>query len=201
MDKLDVKLDVNPKMKPLFVDMIKSSSIPYTVDKVTVKNSEAAIYIQHDTSLRSGYLILNDINGTIQMYHTIVRSTSSGWNSELLKTLGGVYDYTYPWEKINEEIDEIKEELLKLSEKEIKENGGKEKLEGEIGDLLFSIINAARLYGIDPENSLERTNKKFISRFQQMEKIIKQQGKQLEYISLDEMNRIWEDVKKKEVIK
>ncbi len=103
------------------------------------------------------------------------------------------------WGKINEEIGEIKEELLKLSEKEIKENGGKEKLEGELGDLLFSIINAARLYGIDPENSLERTNKKFISRFQQMEKIIRQQGKKLEYLSLDEMNRIWEEVKKKEV--
>ncbi len=103
------------------------------------------------------------------------------------------------WEKINEEIGEVKEELLKLSEKEIKEYGGKEKLEEEIGDLLFSIINAARLYGIDPENSLERTNQKFINRFQQMEKIIKQQGKMLEYVSLDEMNRIWEEVKKKEV--
>ena len=100
------------------------------------------------------------------------------------------------WEKINEEIVEVKEELLKLSEKEIKEYGGKEKLEEEIGDLLFSIINAARLYGIDPENSLERTNKKFINRFQQMEMIIKQQGKMLEYMSLDEMNKIWEKVKK-----
>ena len=108
-------------------------------------------------------------------------------------------DRSEVWEKINEEIDEVKEELLKLSEKEIKDNGDKEKLEGEIGDLLFSIINAARLYGIDPENSLERTNRKFIFRFQQMEKIIKQQGKILEYLSLDEMNRIWEDVKKEEV--
>ena len=108
-------------------------------------------------------------------------------------------DRSEVWEKINEEIDEVKEELLKLSEKEIKDYGDKEKLEGEIGDLLFSIINAARLYGIDPENSLERTNRKFIFRFQQMEKIIKQQGKILEYLSLDEMNRIWEDVKKEEV--
>jgi len=110
-------------------------------------------------------------------------------------------DRSEVWEKINEEIDEVKEELLKLSEKEIKDNGGKEKLEGEIGDLLFSIINAARLYGIDPENSLERTNRKFIFRFQQMEKIIRQQGKKLEYLSLDEMNRIWEDVKKKKSVK
>ncbi|MBE9509832.1 MAG: nucleoside triphosphate pyrophosphohydrolase [Bacteroidetes bacterium] len=105
------------------------------------------------------------------------------------------------WEKINEEIGEVREELLKLSEKEIKEYGGKEKLEEEIGDLLFSIINAARLYGIDPENSLERTNNKFKYRFQQMEMIIKQQGKKLEYLSLDEMNRIWEEVKKDEEIK
>ena len=108
-------------------------------------------------------------------------------------------DRSEVWEKINEEIDEVKEELLKLSEKEIKDYGDKEELEGEIGDLLFSIINAARLYGIDPENSLERTNRKFIFRFQQMEKNIKQQGKILEYLSLDEMNRIWEDVKKEEV--
>ena len=108
-------------------------------------------------------------------------------------------DRSEVWGKINEEIDEVKEELLKLSEKEIKDNGDKKELEGEIGDLLFSIINAARLYGIDPENSLERTNRKFIFRFQQMEKIIKQQGKILEYLSLDEMNRIWEDVKKEEV--
>ena len=64
--KFDMKLEVNPKIKPLFVDMIKSSSIPYTVDNVTVKNSEVAIYIQHDTSLKSGYLIFNDINGTVQ---------------------------------------------------------------------------------------------------------------------------------------
>ncbi len=105
------------------------------------------------------------------------------------------------WEKINEEIGEVKEELLKLSKKEIKEYGGKEKLEEEIGDLLFSIINAARLYGIDPENSLERTNKKFINRFQKMEMIILQQGKKLEYLSLDEMNKIWEEVKKDEEIK
>ena len=120
------------------------------------------------------------------------------------KVHGVGFDWKYRsrvWGKINEEIDEVKEELLKLSEKEIKQNGGKEKLEGEIGDLLFSIINAARLYGIDPENSLERTNRKFISRFQQMEKIIRQQGKKLEYLSLDEMNSIWEEVKKKEVIR
>lgn len=105
------------------------------------------------------------------------------------------------WEKINEEMGEVKEELLKLSEENIKENDGKEKLEGEFGDLFFSLINAARLYGIDPENSLERTNQKFIRRFRQMEIIVAQQGKKLEDLSLPEMDRVWKQVKKEEVIK
>lgn len=102
------------------------------------------------------------------------------------------------WEKINEEMGEVKEELLKLSEENVKQNNGKENLEGEFGDLFFSLINAARLYGIDPENSLERTNQKFIYRFQQLEMIIKQQGKKLEHLSLNEMNKIWKEVKKEE---
>lgn len=63
--KFDFKLAINPKIKPLFVDMIRSSSIPYTIDTVAIANSDATIYMQENTRERSGYLIFNDINGTI----------------------------------------------------------------------------------------------------------------------------------------
>ena len=63
--KFDFKLAINPKIKPLFVDMIRSSSIPYTIDTVAISNSDATIYMQENSRERSGYLIFNDINGTI----------------------------------------------------------------------------------------------------------------------------------------
>ena len=63
--EFDFKLAINPKIKPLFVDMIRSSSIPYTIDTVSITNSDATIYMQENTRERSGYLIFNDINGTI----------------------------------------------------------------------------------------------------------------------------------------
>ena len=71
----------------------------------------------------------------------------------------------------------------------------KNKIEEEFGDLFFSLVNAARLYGIDPEIALERTNKKFIKRFNYLEKHILKQGKSLRDMSLDEMNAVWEKAK------
>jgi hypothetical protein len=64
--KFDYKLAINPKLKPLFVDMVKSSSIPYTIDKVAIDNSDVTIYMQENSPDRGGYLIFNDINGTIE---------------------------------------------------------------------------------------------------------------------------------------
>ena len=91
------------------------------------------------------------------------------------------------WDKVNEEINEVKHELR---------NGqDKEKTEGEIGDLLFSIINAARLYDVEPETALERTNRKFIHRFKYLEKKALELGKSLKEMSLEEMEAIWQEAK------
>ena len=90
------------------------------------------------------------------------------------------------WDKVNEEISELEEEV---------KNGDLEKIESEFGDLLFSVINAARLYGVDPETALERTNKKFIKRFNYLEKNTLSKGQLLKNMSLDEMNEIWEQAK------
>ncbi len=96
-------------------------------------------------------------------------------------------DRTQVWDKVLEELSELKVEA---------ENRDTESIESELGDLLFSIINASRLYGIDPEAALEKTNRKFIRRFNYLEQETMVKGKSLHDMSLDDMNDIWEDSKK-----
>ena len=90
----------------------------------------------------------------------------------------------------------MKEEI---SEVETEINGGsREKIDAEFGDLLFAVINAARLYGVDPENALERTNRKFIRRFNHIEARAKEMGKNLKEMTLGEMDELWNEAKTKE---
>ncbi len=90
------------------------------------------------------------------------------------------------WDKVQEEISELKTEI---------ENHDTASIESELGDVLFSIINAARLYDIDPEAALEKTNRKFIKRFNYLENETLIKGISLHDMSLDEMNVIWEKAK------
>ncbi|MCK9208476.1 MAG: nucleoside triphosphate pyrophosphohydrolase [Salinivirgaceae bacterium] len=92
------------------------------------------------------------------------------------------------WDKVAEEMNELKEELLK--------NPSSLEAEQEFGDLFFSLINAARLYGINPENALERTNLKFIRRFNYLEEKTLKQGIDLKNMPLVEMEKIWQEAKK-----
>lgn len=109
---------------------------------------------------------------------------------EKVKAVGFDWDQKEEvWDKVKEEVDEI--------EKELKVNN-RIKTEEEFGDLLFSVINAARLYGVDPETALEKTNRKFISRFQFLENETLHKGRELKEMSLDEMNAIWEQAKEME---
>ena len=94
---------------------------------------------------------------------------------------------TQVWEKVKEELDELIVEANKPD--------NFKKTELEFGDLLFSVINAARLYDIDPEMALERTNYKFIKRFNYLEEQTIKKGRSLHDMSLDEMNAIWEEAK------
>ena len=102
----------------------------------------------------------------------------------------------FDWDERSQVWDKVKEELGELS-LEI-EAMDREKTEDEFGDLLFSVINAARLYHIDPETALEKTNIKFIRRFNYLESKTLKQGRKLSSMTLDEMNAIWEDAKKLE---
>lgn len=90
------------------------------------------------------------------------------------------------WAKVNEEVSEVEAEV---------KAGNQDALEGEIGDLLFSIINASRLYGIDPETALERTNKKFMARFSHIERRAAEMGTGVGEMTLDQMEALWQEAK------
>lgn len=93
------------------------------------------------------------------------------------------------WEKVHEELDELQAELAQV------DGGNKEQ---EFGDLLFAMINAARLYKIRPDNALEQTNMKFMRRFNYVEAKAKEQGKELKDMTLGEMDALWNEAKKNE---
>ena len=90
------------------------------------------------------------------------------------------------WDKVKEEIREFQAEVAHLD---------KEKAEAEFGDVLFSLVNAARLYKINPDNALERTNQKFIRRFNYLEAHTIREGKNLHDMTLAEMDQLWEEAK------
>ena len=105
------------------------------------------------------------------------------------KVAGIGFDWENPaqvWEKVQEELSELNEEV---------QAGNLENTEKEFGDVLFSMINYARFIGVNPENALEKTNKKFINRFQYLEKETKKEGKELSNMTLDEMDVYWEKSK------
>jgi XTP/dITP diphosphohydrolase len=102
----------------------------------------------------------------------------------------------FDWDNKDQVFDKVKEEFLELH-KEIKITNNQEKIEKEFGDVLFSMINYARFIGVDPESALERTNKKFIGRFNYLEKEVKTNKMDLMKMSLEEMDLIWDRSKKK----
>ena len=93
------------------------------------------------------------------------------------------------WDKVQEELEELKVELAK---------GDKENSTQELGDFIFSVINAARLYKLNPDNALEKTNQKFIRRFNYVEDHSLKKGKNLKDMSLEEMDKLWDEAKLQE---
>ena len=106
------------------------------------------------------------------------------------KVAGVGFDWEEPhqvWEKVQEELSELNAEI---------KAGNQDQIESEFGDVLFSMVNYARFIHVNPENALERTNKKFIQRFQYLEKAAQKNGKKLADMSLVEMDVFWEEAKK-----
>jgi XTP/dITP diphosphohydrolase len=112
------------------------------------------------------------------------------------KASGVGFDWEEPgqvWEKVDEELHEFKKEV-----DQAESDTDKQKLEQEYGDLLFALVNYARFLDINPEDALERTNRKFIKRFQYLEKNAQNIGKSLHQMSLDEMDVFWNKAKEEE---
>jgi XTP/dITP diphosphohydrolase len=114
------------------------------------------------------------------------------------KAANAGFDWEKPedvWGKVKEEIAEFSKEAESFKGKDNTDEHTMRQMEEEMGDVIFSIINAARLYGLHPENALERTNKKFITRFNHMEQRAAEEGKKFEDMTLTEMESYWQEAK------
>ena len=120
------------------------------------------------------------------------------------KAANAGFDWEEPvqvWDKVREEIAEFSAEAEKVRRLEASDAPEEEKqkaregAEAEMGDVFFSMVNAARLYDIIPENALEKTNKKFIRRFNYIEQCVRQEGRKLKDLTLDEMEALWQEAK------
>ena len=100
----------------------------------------------------------------------------------------------FDWEEPHQVSEKVQDELSELNE-ELK-SGNRNKIQSEFGDVLFSMVNYARFIDINPENALERTNKKFIQRFQYLEQAAERIGRKLAEMSLSEMDVFWNEAKK-----
>ncbi len=142
-----------------------------------------------NTSILSG--VPESLPSLIKAYRVGEKAANSG------------FDWSQPadvWKKVKEELAEFEAEIRRNAQALESDNPEEKKqaradMEGEFGDLLFSLVNAARLYHIHPDNALERTNRKFISRFTYLEQEAKKQGRSLSEMTLDEMESIWQESK------
>ncbi len=100
----------------------------------------------------------------------------------------------FDWDNADQVFEKVQEEIQELND-EVKKENNELKIEDEFGDVLFSMINYARFVGVDPESALERTNKKFIKRFQYLEIESKKDGKELKDMTLEEMDLYWNRAK------
>ena len=130
------------------------------------------------------------------------KSVLDGLSAELPALLkayriqGRVSHYHFDWDHPEDLFGKIDEELVEL--RQAMQSGRSELIEEEIGDLLFTVVNLARLVQVHPQLALERTNRKFIRRFQALERTLAERGLELGRLTLEELDRIWDEVKREE---
>ncbi len=155
---------------------------PHIYGDVSVKNEEEVKQNWEKLKLKEGKKSV--LEGVPRSLPALVKA-----NRIQDKVAGVGFDWEEPhqvWEKVQEELSELNEEI---------EKGNQQNIEKEFGDVLFSMINYARFIKVNPENALERTNKKFINRFQYLEKKAKELGKELSDMTLAEMDVFWDEAK------
>ena len=154
---------------------------PHIFSDTKVNDAEDVKRNWEELKLREGKKVLEGVPGSLP---AMIKANRI---QEKVRAVGFDWDEkSQIWDKVREELEELETEVR---------NEDQEKTELEFGDLLFSVINAARLYGVDPETALEKTNLKFIKRFGYLEKNTLRKGRSLKDMNLDEMNEIWEQAK------
>lgn len=154
---------------------------PHIFSDTEVRDAEDVKKNWEELKMREGKRVLEGVPGSLP---AMIKANRI---QEKVRAVGFDWDEkSQIWDKVREELDELETEVRK---------GDQGKTESEFGDLLFSLINAARLYGIDPETALEKTNMKFIKRFGYLEESTLSKGRSLKDMDLDEMNEIWEQAK------
>ena len=150
------------------------------------------VVVKDDTEVKQNWENLKLKEGKTSVLEGVPKSLPALVKASRIqeKVAGVGFDWEHPdqvWEKVEEELGELKSEI---------ENKNQDAVEDEFGDVLFSLINYARFLDINPENALERTNKKFIKRFQYLETKAKTLQKSLSEMTLAEMDVYWEEAKK-----
>jgi XTP/dITP diphosphohydrolase len=156
---------------------------PHIYGDVVVENEEDVNKNWELLKLKEGKLSV--LEGVPKGLPAVVKASRI---QEKVKGVG--FDWEEPhqvWDKVEEELSELQEEV---------KSGNQDKIEAEFGDVLFSLINYARFLNVNPEDALERTNKKFIKRFQYLEGKAKEIGKSLSEMTLSEMDVFWEEAKR-----
>jgi MazG family protein len=154
---------------------------PHIFSDTKVSDAEDVKKNWEELKMREGKKVLQGVPGSLP---AMIKANRI---QEKVRAVGFDWDEkSQIWDKVREELEELETEVR---------NEDPEKTELEFGDLLFSVINAARLYGVDPETALEKTNLKFIKRFGYLEEKTLQKGRSLKNMKLDEMNKIWEQAK------
>jgi MazG family protein len=158
---------------------------PHVFGDVTVKDDKEVLTNWEDLKIKEGNKSI--LAGVPKSLPALVKAHRI---QDKVRSVGFDWDErSQIWDKVKEELGELQVEI---------ERQDKEKMEAEFGDLLFSMVNAARLYDIDPEIALERTNKKFIKRFNYLEEQTIKQGQSLHDMPLAQMNIVWEEAKKQD---
>ena len=158
---------------------------PHVYGNEIVKNEEDVKRNWEKIKLKSGKKSV--LQGVPKSLPAMVKATRI---QEKVKGVG------FDWDNKEQVFEKVKEEFSELH-LEIKRTDNQEKIEKEFGDVLFSMINYARFIGVDPETALERTNKKFISRFKYLEQEVKKNKLDLMKMKLEEMDLIWDKSKTK----
>ena len=156
---------------------------PHVFSDTKVNTSDDVVENWEDLKLKEGHKTV--LGGVPPSLPAMIKANRI---QEKVRAVGFDWDEPHQiWDKVKEEISEVEDAVVSKEQSSI---------EDEFGDLFFSLINAARLHGVDPETALERTNKKFIKRFRYLEKETLEKGQNLREMNLDQMNKIWEEAKR-----